>query len=252
LKDAQRERIIFHNNIFTTESNLFHFSEDEILVELMAYPERFSPNVVLRGLYQETILPNIAFIGGGAETAYWLELKELFTHYQVPFPVLILRNSFLIASKEQSNQLNNIGFNLEDLFQSDFELMNQLVHKYSENSTELLPELASVKTIFDDIKTKAGNVDKTLLAHIEALQTQLNKKLVGVEKKLMRAEKKKFETLQNKLQKVKNQLFPNNSLQERQDNFMYFYAKFGKSFLDEIYHHSPAIRQEFGILIQDQ
>jgi bacillithiol biosynthesis cysteine-adding enzyme BshC len=252
LKDAQRERIIFHNNIFTTESNLFHFSEDEILVELMAYPERFSPNVVLRGLYQETILPNIAFIGGGAETAYWLELKELFTHYQVPFPVLILRNSFLIASKEQSNQLNNIGFNLEDLFQSDFELMNQLVHKYSENSTELLPELTSVKTIFDDIKTKAGKVDNTLLAHIEALQTQLNKKLVGVEKKLMRAEKKKFETLQNKLQKLKNQLFPNNSLQERQDNFMYFYAKFGKSFLDEIYHHSPAIRQEFGILIQDQ
>ena len=251
LKDAQRERIIFHNNVYTTESNLFHFSEEEILVELMAYPERFSPNVVLRGLYQETILPNIAFIGGGAETAYWLELKELFSNYQVPYPVLVLRNSFLIASKEQNDQLKNIGFDLEELFQSDFELMNQLVRKYSENATELEAEKASIKSIFETIQQKAGNIDNTLLAHIEALQTQLNKKLVGVEKKLMRAEKKKFETLQNKLQKVKNQLFPSNSLQERQENFMYFYAKFGKSFLDEIYHHSPAIRQEFVILIQD-
>jgi bacillithiol biosynthesis cysteine-adding enzyme BshC len=251
LKDAQRERIIFHNNIFTTESNLFHFSEDEILVELMAYPERFSPNVVLRGLYQETILPNIAFIGGGAETAYWLELKELFIHYQVPFPVLVLRNSFLIASKEQSNQLNNMGFNLSDLFQSEFDLMNQLVRKYSENSTELESEITSIKVIFDNIQSKAIKIDKTLLAHIDALQIQLNKKLVSVEKKMLRAEKKKFETMQNKLKKIKNQLFPNNSLQERQDNFMYFYAKFGKSLLDEIYHHSPGIRQEFGILIQD-
>jgi bacillithiol biosynthesis cysteine-adding enzyme BshC len=251
LKDAQRERIISHNNVYTTESNLFHFSEEEILVELMAYPERFSPNVVLRGLYQETILPNIAFIGGGAETAYWLELKELFTYYQVPFPVLVLRNSFLIASKEQSDQLKNIGFKLEDLFQSDFELMNQLVQKYSENATELEAEKASIISVFEKIKQKAGKVDNTLLAHIEALQTQLYKKLVGVEKKLMRSEKKKFEILLIKLQKIKNQLFPSNSLQERQDNFMYFYAKFGKSFLDEIYHNSPAIRQEFGILIQD-
>lgn len=190
LKDAQRERIIFHNNKFTTESNLFHFSEDEILVELMAYPERFSPNVVLRGLYQETILPNIAFIGGGAETAYWLELKELFIHYQVPFPVLVLRNSFMIASKEHSNQLNNMGFNLSDLFQSEFDLMNQLVRKYSENSTELESEITSIKVIFDNIQSKAIKIDKTLLAHIEALQVQLNKKLVSVEKKMLRAEKR--------------------------------------------------------------
>jgi bacillithiol biosynthesis cysteine-adding enzyme BshC len=251
LKYENRERIIFQNNHFTTESNLFHFSEVEILAELEAFPERFSPNVVLRGLYQETILPNIAFIGGGAEIAYWLELKSLFTHYKVPFPVLLLRNSFLIANKEQINQWLALGLTIENLFQSEFEIMNQLVRKHSNLSIDIIPELATVESAFRAMQAKAAAIDATLQTHIEALLTQLNKKLNGVEKKMMRAEKRKFEEQKLRIQKLKGQLFPNNSLQERQDNFMYFYAKYGKIFLDGIYLQSPSLLQEFGVLIQD-
>lgn len=251
LKDENRERIIFQNNHFTTESNLFHFSEVEILAELEAFPERFSPNVVLRGLYQETILPNIAFIGGGAEIAYWLELKSLFTHYKVPFPVLLLRNSFLIANKEQIDQWLALGLTIENLFQSEFEIMNQLVRKHSNLSIDIIPELATVESAFRAMQAKAAAIDATLQTHIEALLTQLNKKLNGVEKKMMRAEKRKFEEQKLRIQKLKGQLFPNNSLQERQDNFMYFYAKYGKNFLNGIYLQSPSLLQEFGVLIQD-
>jgi uncharacterized protein YllA (UPF0747 family) len=66
------------------------FSKDEILEELKEHPERFSGNVILRGAFQETVLPNIAFIGGGGEIAYWLELKAVFDAIHVPYPVLIL------------------------------------------------------------------------------------------------------------------------------------------------------------------
>ncbi|MDN8907514.1 bacillithiol biosynthesis BshC, partial [Staphylococcus aureus] len=95
-------------------------------------PERFSPNVILRGLYQETILPNLAFIGGGGETAYWLQLKDLFQHFGVPFPVLVLRNSFLIVDQKWQTKLDKIELAPADLFKSDDELMKEHVAKYSE------------------------------------------------------------------------------------------------------------------------
>ncbi|HEX7846853.1 MAG TPA: bacillithiol biosynthesis cysteine-adding enzyme BshC, partial [Chitinophagaceae bacterium] len=100
LKDDLRERIEFVNGEWKVVNGSGKFSKEELLQELRDHPERFSPNVILRGLYQETILPNIAFIGGGGETAYWLQLKELFEHYKVPFPVLVLRNSFLVIEKK--------------------------------------------------------------------------------------------------------------------------------------------------------
>ena len=87
------------------------------------HPERFSPNVILRGLYQETILPNIAFIGGGGETAYWLQLKDLFEHYKIPFPVLVLRNSFLIVEKKWQAIIAKLGFTIEDFFLPEQELI---------------------------------------------------------------------------------------------------------------------------------
>ena len=76
------------------------FTKEELKKELDQYPERFSPNVILRGLYQEIILPDIAFIGGGGELAYWLELRDLFLHYKIPYPLLILRNSFLLVEEK--------------------------------------------------------------------------------------------------------------------------------------------------------
>jgi uncharacterized protein YllA (UPF0747 family) len=100
LKDNLRERIVRKDNNFHIHNTDLHFTREEILKELQDHPERFSPNVILRGLFQETLLPNIAFIGGGGELAYWLQLKDLFTHYDVPFPVLVLRNSFLIVEKQ--------------------------------------------------------------------------------------------------------------------------------------------------------
>ena len=69
-------------------------TEQEIINELHAHPEKFSPNVILRGVYQETILPGVAFIGGGGELAYWMELSNVFEQVGVPYPVLQLRNSF--------------------------------------------------------------------------------------------------------------------------------------------------------------
>ncbi|MBK7291992.1 MAG: bacillithiol biosynthesis BshC [Chitinophagaceae bacterium] len=116
MKDDLRERIEETNGEWKVVNDGTRFSKDELLKELEQNPERFSPNVILRGLYQETILPNIAFIGGGGETAYWLQLKSLFEHYKVPFPVLVLRNSFLLVEEKWKAQMSKLNFTIEDFF----------------------------------------------------------------------------------------------------------------------------------------
>ncbi|HLO80539.1 MAG TPA: bacillithiol biosynthesis cysteine-adding enzyme BshC [Chitinophagaceae bacterium] len=248
LEEGSRERIVEDGGVFKVENRGIVFTHAQIREELEQHPERFSPNVVLRAIFQETILPDIAFVGGGAETAYWLEMKELFDHYYVPYPILVLRNSFLVSYKEQEEKLAGFGFSVEDLFLNEFELMNKYVKAHSQNVLDVDKESASASKLFEDFKLKAAAVDHTLVQHIDALHTRLQKQIDGAGKKLLRAEKKKFDIQKQQLLKLKAQLFPNGSLQERVDNFMPYYAQHGKAFIDAVYEHSPAFDQQFVIL----
>lgn len=248
LDEGVRERIVEDAGGFKVEHTDIRFTQDEIKKELEDRPERFSPNVVLRALYQETILPDIAFIGGGAEVAYWLEMKRLFDHYAVPFPALILRNSFLVGSKKQEEKLADFGFTIEDLFLPEFDLMDKYVRALSTNSLDVQDETASATKLFDGFKLKAAAIDHTLVQHVEALHTKLQKQIHEAGKKMLRAEKRKFEVQRNQLLKLKGQLFPNGNLQERVDNFMPYYARYGNAFIDTLYQHSPALEHQFIIL----
>jgi len=248
LKDNTRNRIIFENERYTVVDTRIDFSKGEILKELNEYPERFSPNVILRGLYQETILPNIAFIGGGGELAYWLELKELFQHYKVPYPVLVLRNSFLLVEEKWQEKINKLGFEAEDFFLSEEELMKKFVVRESKRDTRLNGNLDEAVQLYELIKIQAAKVDITLAGHVEALKVQTLHRLEELEKKMLRAEKRKFIDQQRQIHSIKQKLFPQNGLQERIDNFTYYYAKWGRKFLQQFHQHSLALEQEFVIL----
>jgi bacillithiol biosynthesis cysteine-adding enzyme BshC len=248
LEEGSRERIVEDAGMYKVEHRNIRFTHEELLHELNNHPERFSPNVVLRASYQETILPNIIFVGGGAETAYWLEMKALFGHYNIPFPILVLRNSFLVTREDQEKKLAEFGFTVEDLFLSEFDLMNKYVKMHSSNTLDVEHETVSASKLFDGFKLKAAAVDHTLVQHIDALHTRLQKQIAEAGKKMLRAEKKKFDIQRNQLLKLKSQLFPGGSLQERVDNFMPYYAEYGKSFIDRVYKHSPALEQEFIIM----
>ena len=248
LKDDMRERIVVENSKFKIQNSKLEFDKAGIIEELHAHPENFSPNVILRPVFQEIILPNIAFIGGGGEIAYWLELKKVFEAVNVPFPVLVLRNSFLIAEKRSIGAIKKLGFIATDMFKSENELMNVLVKRDSEVQLSLEKEKQEIRDFYAKLKTTAGAVDITLQKHTEALQALALNKIEALEKKMLKAEKKKFEAQQRQLNKLRTQLFPNNSLQERIENFMPFYAKWGKDFIKALYKHSMALEQEFVIL----
>lgn len=250
LRDGVRERIVSKKSNFNILGTQLSFTKEEFLQHLKDHPERVSPNVILRGLYQETILPNIAFIGGGGETAYWLQLKDLFEHYKVPFPVLVLRNSFLLIEKKWQEKMDKLEFSIEDLFLSEQELLNKLVLRETAKQLRLNGTLTETAELYDSIKKLASEVDTTLEKHVEALKLQSIHRLQELEKKMLRAEKRKFTDQQRQIHGLKEKLFPRNGLQERIDNFLPYYAQWGSAFIQSLYKHSLKVEQEF-VVIQE-
>lgn len=238
LTDTSRERIEFPA-----------FSLPQLLQELTENPERFSPNVILRGVLQETLLPSIAFIGGGGELAYWLELKKVFAAVGVPYPVLVLRNSFVWLEEKRAAQLAEMKLSLPDLFLPMNDQMNKITLANSENSTSLDKELAAIHALYTTIEQSACQVDKSLYQHVQALRTQAVKKLEQLEKKMLRAEKRKFSGEALRLEQIRQVLLPNNNLQERVENVSGLYARYGNVILDVLLQHSLSLEQEFGIII---
>jgi bacillithiol biosynthesis cysteine-adding enzyme BshC len=248
LTETRRERIEKEGERFKAEGLGVSWDEEEMLAEVDQHPERFSANVILRGVFQETILPNIAFIGGGGEIAYWLELKKVFEASEVPFPVLIVRNSFLLIDTLQEQAAKKLGFEIQDLFKPTEQLINTLVRRDSALQLSLTKEKKELQMLYKNISALTAKIDITLSEHTGALETKALEKMNALEKKMLRAEKRKFEAQQRQIKKLRDVLFPGNSLQERVDNFSPYYAKYGKEWLSEIYQASLSLEQEFGIL----
>ncbi len=250
LNEDSRERIEKVNGQWLIVNSTVRFDDSAILEELKNYPERFSPNVILRPVYQEWILPNIAFIGGGGELAYWLELKKVFEASGVPYPVLVLRNSFMLINKKVATKINSLQINITEFFKPVHVLMLQLVKQSSSLKLELSEEKQQLEVLYQKIKQAAAAVDITLQQHTEALFTVANKKLEKLEKKMLLAEKHKFEAQQRQVEKIKASLFPWDNLQERVDNIMPYYAIYGTEFLQALYENSNGLQQDFCILTE--
>ena len=249
LKEDIRERIIKRGDTFLVHNTDIAFSEKEIRAELDAHPERFSPNVILRGLYQETILPNIAFIGGGGELAYWLQLQSIFQQYNVVYPVLVLRNSFAVIEDKWQSLIDKLGITSEQLFLPELELLNLIIENEG-RKPQLNEQLAQVEGVYNALTAMASGIDATLIQHIAALKTKTIKGLNNLEKKMLRAERKKSAAAGAQIHKIKMHLFPNKGLQERVENFSSLYAKWGSHFIDMLYNHSLTLEQQFVMLTE--
>lgn len=248
LTATARERIVQIGDTYKVLHMPVEFTKETLEKELQEHPERFSPNVILRGLFQETILPNIAFIGGGGEIAYWLELQGLFEHYRVPFPILLLRNSFLLADMPSLGRLQKLGLNMPDLFRDADTLVNEFVTKHTNAALVLKDEYAAIEKLFDELSEKAENIDITLVKTVESERSKAIKSIGKLEHKFLRAEKRKFAWQTDQIRVLKQRLFPANSLQERKENFMPWYIQHGPALFDLILEHLEPVTDQFGII----
>jgi uncharacterized protein YllA (UPF0747 family) len=199
------------------------FTQTELLDLVEKYPEKFSPNVVMRPLYQETILPNLAYIGGPAEVIYWLQLPKMFANYQTAFPILLPRNFGLYINGANQKKLDK--FNLTDLeiFKSENDLQADYLGNHGQSEMNIQNDLIDLQKVFDAIASKAEVIDGSLKGFIAAEHAKAAKSLDIIEKRLKKSEEQKHETALNQLAAIKEKLFPGGGLQERHDNFLNFY-----------------------------
>jgi bacillithiol biosynthesis cysteine-adding enzyme BshC len=234
MKPGLRERIVLEAGVYKVLNTEMVFSTEAILAELAAHPERFSPNVVLRPLYQELVLPNLAYVGGGGELAYWLERKALFAHFGVQYPMLVRRNSVLWLDKDAVKKLEKFGFAMASFFGETEALVREYVEKNAVVDVSLASEIKELHAIYDKIAHKASAIDPTLEKAVRAEEVKAAGGLEQWESRLLRAEKQRHEVTINQLRGLKEKLFPANGLQERSDNILPYLLKYGEVFLTEL------------------
>jgi len=248
LKDDLRARIEKQGDQYIVVDTPIQFTQAEIIAELHQHPERFSPNVILRGVYQETILPGIVFVGGGGELAYWMELKNVFQAVGVHYPLLQLRNSFLLMSHKQAEQWSAMQFEEQDLFKPVLELEIAYVKKHTNTKLDLQDQLNQLSNLYINIKNQAVQVDASLGAHAENLAQQVKAKLLALEKKMLRAERRKQAVDIQRIHRIKKELFPQNNLQEREEHFSKWVGQYGLSWIETIMEHSKGFESRFSII----
>lgn len=248
LKDNFRERIELVNGKYTVLNTDMVFSKEELEKELDDYPERFSPNVIMRPLYQEVILPNLCYIGGGGELAYWLQLKSFFDSQHVTFPMLLLRNSVLLITQKQDEKLKKLQLTYQDIFLKRNCFINKKVREISTIDIDFTPQREHLVQQFESLYRLAEQTDKSFLGAVKAQEAKQLKGLDHLEKRLLKAQKRKLADEVSRMVALQNQLFPNEALQERSNNFSEFYTDFGSSFLDQLIKELEPLKGEFLVL----
>ncbi|SHK45327.1 bacillithiol biosynthesis cysteine-adding enzyme BshC [Maribacter aquivivus] len=250
LKDGIRERIIESKEKYLVNETTISFTKEGLVEEMNAHPERFSPNVIARPLYQEVILPNLCYIGGGGEIAYWLELKAAFEAMNVPFPILLVRNSALIITEKQAEKLERMNISKSDIFLKQNSLINKKIREISNIDIDFSPQKKLLEEQFKDLYVLTEKTDKSFLGAVKAQEVKQKKGLDALEKRLLQAQKRKLKDHVVRMTELQNEIFPNQSLQERQLNFSEFYLAYGEDLVPMLFEALNPLDLSFTVITQ--
>ena len=248
IENGLRERIVFEENLYKVLNTDLRFTQEEILNLVATNPEKFSPNVILRPLYQEVILPNLCYIGGGGELAYWLELKEVFSLHNIPFPMLLLRNSVLLATEKQNKKREKLNLSWNELFLKTEAFVQKKTHDLAQNTFDFEQQKAFLQKQFQDLMQLTEKTHPSFLGAVKAQEVKQIKGLNNLEKRFYKAERLKNQELIDRMTDLKIALFPNNSLQERVDNFATLYVEFGQQLIDVLLEELKPLDQNYSII----
>ncbi len=253
LSNGSRERIVKNDDTgYRVLNTDITFTRDELLEHLQSHPENFSPNVVLRPLYQEKILPNLAYIGGPGELNYWLQFMGAFEAAQIPFPVLMLRNCMLLLDNTTTSKLEKLGISVPELFMSSDFLVLKILEQSSEVHVGTEHLAALLQKEYGKIAKSWASVDASLVPGVEAEKQKVLNGLNSLEEKARRALKRKNESVVTQVKNLKDKLFPGGGLQERSDNFLPYYCRNNSGFINEIIAHTNPFEKDFIVLVDEK
>ncbi len=203
-----------------------------------------SPNVIFRPLMQQKVLPSLCYVGGGGELAYWLELKPLFEYYQINYPLLMLRNHAIFMDAKSSEKFEGLGFQIAQVFEQPEVLKKKMVQADTEIEPKIAEAQKQLTNLFEEIEKLTSTIDDSLITSIKADETRAAQIVQTIEQKLIKAAKKKNEDKNQFIDKFHQKIMPEGNLQERHENFMQYYDKMDKVFIDTLYKEFQPFSKE--------
>lgn len=213
------------------------YSRDDLLDLVGKKSYLCSPNVLLRPIYQDTILPTVAYIGGPSEIAYFAQMKSTYDRFNIPMPILYPRKSLTIIENKIKNVLQKHNLNVLDFWHNIDQTIQTIIKKHIPQSYDKVFSTAAfhLKQDFQSIKKELVSMDPDLGSSADLTLERISQQFKYLEKKILKASKKQNEILIQQLYKVKNNLYPADHLQERVLNIVPYLIKYGYPFLDKLY-----------------
>ena len=209
------------------------FSRNQLLVLLDADPKCFSPNVLLRPLMQDWLVPTAAYVAGPGEVSYFAQFKPLYEWAGLPMPIIYPRASVTVAEAKVQKVLNKHAVDVDDFAEDLDRLFQRVVLQETDVDVAVMFKEAAgpLHQAINDLKPKIEQVDRTLIRTAEATRAALIKELDKLKGRVVRAEKQNHDQVRARLGKAQINLYPGGKLQERSLSVLYFLNKYGPDFL---------------------
>jgi bacillithiol synthase len=217
-----------------------HFILPEELQRIAAEtPEMLSPNVILRPLVQDTLLPTVAYVAGPSEVAYHAQLAPLYQHFGLTQPVIFPRASVTIVEEKVQRVLEKYGLEVTELFGDTSRLTAKVVEQITGINLDAMFERASsgLSEALNELKFGLGEVDPTLIGALENSLGKIHTTVNLLKEKSIAAQKRQHETAVRQIEKAVSGMLPGGVLLERQVSVVYFLNKYGPDFVRWLEHH---------------
>ena len=210
-----------------------HLTKEELLHIAAETPELLSPNVALRPICQDTILPTVAYVGGPAEIAYFAQLQPVYKHFGLTMPIIYPRATATIGEAKVGRILEKYEVDIIDFFDSYDHVSKHVIETISEVDIEELfnNSATRIKDLINEMRFGLNYIDPTLQSPLDTTHEKMAAHLAALKAKVMAAQQIKHETALRQLQKVTHLIYPNGNFQERELNIIYFMNKYGLAFV---------------------
>lgn len=236
--EQERQAIQYKNGEFRIKGTQLTYTKEDLVDLTDGSPQVFSPNVLLRPVYQDALLPTVVYIGGPGEIAYFAQMKGVYQSFGLPMPVIYPRKSVTVLEKKIDNVLSNYNLTIQDIWQYVESTIMEMAKKQIPES--IVKALSTAGSNLDEnleaLKKEVTAFDATLEDSVAVTQGKINQNLRFLERKILQASKKHNTIVSQQLLKAKNNLYPTNHLQERILNITPFLIKYSFDFIDKLYH----------------
>jgi bacillithiol biosynthesis cysteine-adding enzyme BshC len=226
------------NGKYRTKENATEYTAQELAAMARETPERFSPNVTLRAVVQDYLLPTIAYYGGAAEIAYFAQTAEVYRLLERPATPILPRSSLTMIERHAGRVLERYGLGLADFFEGIEPVIVRVVEEHLGAGTakRFADTEENIHQELDRLRDELKTVDPTLASALDTGRKKIQYQLDGLRTRFVRAQMTRDEAAHRQLQRVFEQLYPNKDLQERHINITSLLARHGTYVIEWIFN----------------